>query len=305
MPTKQRQAQSLRRPGQHLTGAHIAALNSYGREQGVDDLGTVLARQFADHRAAIEARSGHRGTFELAAQTAQEPGGLVKPGLLLGENRIAGVADPVRDLDAVNLQTMRRLLKRSDDRTDALFEDPPVVEPPADATATSLAAFWGVTVFATLTTTTTNPAASPANLVHLYRFTLPFDFTTSVLTFETVSTRAAAKVGVGLYDADGLLLLQSGAISGATPGYHHPTFASVSLPHGDYYFGQTTDDILLTCRMFAFDTNFENLLNSNGIKWGTAAEAPVSPGVLPGVIAPANITANINNRPIVATMFEP
>lgn len=68
----------------------------------------------------LGAAAGHRGTVVLKKQKGKDTKGVVDATLDASEGRIENVEDPVKDLDAVNLRTLRRyLLQEEDNRLDA------------------------------------------------------------------------------------------------------------------------------------------------------------------------------------------
>lgn len=102
--------QNLRRTEDSLSGEEIAALN--GIQSG---LGNKLHRLFSSLGQAVSAQAGHKGTVGIKKQEARDVKGVTAPALLLDEDRVGGVADPVNDLDAVNLRTLRRYIEQIPD----------------------------------------------------------------------------------------------------------------------------------------------------------------------------------------------
>lgn len=100
---------NLRRIEESLSGEEIAALNGV-----FDGLGLKLQRVLVALAGGISAQAGHKGKVALAKQTAKDSTGRMAPALELDSDRIAGLADPIEDLDAVNLRTVRRLVEEAD-----------------------------------------------------------------------------------------------------------------------------------------------------------------------------------------------
>ncbi len=96
--------QNLKRHEESLSGEEIAKLNELA-----PGLGSKLHRMFAGLGSGLAAQAGHKGGVGIVKQKAKDLKGVITPALTLDEDRIAGIADPVNDLDAVNLRTLRRL----------------------------------------------------------------------------------------------------------------------------------------------------------------------------------------------------
>jgi len=118
-----RNLQNLRRVEESLNGGEIDALNKM-----LPGLGSKMQRILSTLGKAHSAQSGHFGPVGIAKQTQSDNRGVTQPALVLGggaatgkvgatapysnvgADRIAGLADPLDDLDAVNLRTTRRLI---------------------------------------------------------------------------------------------------------------------------------------------------------------------------------------------------
>lgn len=97
--------QNLKRVEESLTGNEIKALNDLST-----GLGHKLHRLFSSLGSSVAAQSGHKGGVGIVKQKAKDTKGVVEAALTLQEDRVAGLADPIEDLDAVNLRTLRRML---------------------------------------------------------------------------------------------------------------------------------------------------------------------------------------------------
>src|SRR5271168_1171514 len=89
-----------------LAGAQIEALNRV-----LPGLGLEIHTQLTTLAKAHTAHSGQAGPVGIAKQKDRAAGsrGLTPPGLILSQDRIAGVQDPMDDMDATNLRTTRRI----------------------------------------------------------------------------------------------------------------------------------------------------------------------------------------------------
>jgi len=93
----------------HIGGGIVDELNELK-----PGLGTKLVREI-NHRLTVittqlDAQAGHKGTVTIAKQTGNDDLGKPKPGILLEDDRVTGVAFPKAGSDAVNLDYFRSFL---------------------------------------------------------------------------------------------------------------------------------------------------------------------------------------------------
>ena len=132
-----------------------------------------------------------------------------------------------------------------------------------------------------LLTSLAEPAGA-SDRVHLYGFVLPFrQITTKVIT-EVTTLVAASLYSVGIYNADGtVLLIDSGTFNGASSGIKQNTITAVTLEPGPYLFAQTANTTTtLACRSWNLP-NIQALLNGTDRTNSARATNTSSSGVLP------------------------
>jgi hypothetical protein len=206
-----------------------------------------------------------------------------------------------RDLGKIKTEEDNQPPKQDISTTYEVVQTFPAPPPPINDNDSTY--FWAVYVSYPQGPAGTNPAASPANNVIVYEFVLPFSFTISQITIEITTARVSTnKVGVGLYNSDGNLLVQTGALNTGSLGFYVTPVSPVTVDAGKVFFAQTTNDISLSCRTMTLISQFADILNHTTIRIGTSNQSPPSAGVLPATIG--TLTAAINNRPIIATLFE-
>jgi hypothetical protein len=145
-------SQNLKRLEESLQGDEIARLNELS-----PGLGNKLHRMFSGLGSLISAQAGHKGTVAIKKQSSKNSQGIVDAALTMQEDRIAGVDDPIDDLDAVNLRTLRRSL--------------PVIEqvlPTPDKALKQVSRPIGMTNMKTVATDMTATYASDVLNEHLY-----------------------------------------------------------------------------------------------------------------------------------------
>lgn len=96
--------QNTKRIEETLQGTEIAKLNELS-----PGLGNKLHRMFSGLGNVQSAQAGHKGSVGIKKQKRINPQGITDAAIVLERDRIAGVDDPIDDLDAVNLRTLRRL----------------------------------------------------------------------------------------------------------------------------------------------------------------------------------------------------
>lgn len=122
----------------------------------------------------------------------------------------------------------------------------------------------------------------------------------------SITVAAAGAVGstvaVGIYDANGNKLLDSGTFIGGSATTQTLAIPMFSLNPGIYFFAQSASTpTTLTTQNITSSSNITALLNSQTVKkWGTCANSATGAGVLPTVCG--SITA-LGYNP-VAAVFE-
>lgn len=111
--------QNTRRINESITGEEIAKLNEVS-----PGLGNKLHRLLSTFGSSLAAQAGHKGSVGVVKQKTKNQQGIIDPALTLQQDRIAGVDDPIDDLDAVNLRTLRRLLGQLTEDEDAIPVNP-------------------------------------------------------------------------------------------------------------------------------------------------------------------------------------
>ena len=156
--------------------------------------------------------------------------------------------------------------------------------------------FYGVCINAGPNSVTSAVLAS-VNLVKVYQFVLPFRAIVRNLTFEIEVLSVGGLCSVGLYSADGnILRVHSGAVSTTTTGIKNVVASAVTLEPGVYFHSWTGDNITFKLRSFVSAQGWNNLINNNANRVGSAANPSVA-GVLPATLGA--ITPTAANTPAV------
>lgn len=146
--------------------------------------------------------------------------------------------------------------------------------------------------------------ANTSNQVALIRVYMPSAITVSLITFSVLSSDAGKFWGVGLYDLDGNLILDSGpVVMPASPLINqmlHSSISPVTIGSGIYWMASSTNSPSSTLRSVSTPSASTNLLNDGVAILGAAANPSVA-GQLPattGAITTPPITGN-NIAPLI------
>ncbi len=165
--------------------------------------------------------------------------------------------------------------------------------------------FIGVGIYAPASLTGTGTIVSANDEVQVFQFVLPFRVVVrNIVTSVVTQAGAGKKYGVGLYDVDKNLVLETGAIAGDGGTVKNKTsITAVTLEPGVYYHAQTTDDAA-TLKMlgYSFSAAPQDVLNEQTEKRWAKATNTASAGVLPATLG--DLT-NVATRSPVFTSYEP
>ncbi len=129
------------------------------------------------------------------------------------------------------------------------------------------------------------------------QFVLPFRAVVNQITTEvTTGGGASKKYGVGIYDRDSNLLVETGALDANTTQVNNTSVTATTLEPGVYFLAWTADTTTVQLRSLIFNTAIVANINSPATakKIGTAANNGTN-GVLPATLG--TITAAIINSP--------
>lgn len=109
---------------------------------------------------------------------------------------------------------------------------------------------------------TTGTQVTPtANVLQVVQFYLTSAITVGRITVNVTTSVASGKILVGLYDANGNKVVDSGAIDASSNGFQVGTLGPVALYPGTYYFAQTASSTSI--QAIAFNTpDLSTFLNS-------------------------------------------
>jgi hypothetical protein len=249
--------------------------------------GDELNDRFKRIAEQLEAACGLRGDINLASDLHME------------ENLVREVSDPVEDTDAVNLRTLKKLL-RCENLVNILEEcweysellDDVVESTPGAALSGSFDFIVAGRLYVP-STLTTGTSHGTANTVVVFLWVLPFDFTVTKFVIENTNAVASKFFAGGIYNSLGQLVLDSGPQSTAVASRKTITPSSpVKLAAGNYYLAHTSNDTTAQIRKLQNAQTHQNILNNNKARAGTAANASVA-GQLPsslGTITAFNTT---------------
>ena len=157
------------------------------------------------------------------------------------------------------------------------------------------------------------PIITPGNLVAIlissgvnatwaFQFVLPLRITLSkIITEITTGGAAGKKYGVGLYDKDKNLLVETGALDAEAVAINSTSVTAITLEPGVYWQAQTTDDAATQARgLGSAVVDVWDLANKNNTRSGTGNAS--SAGVLPATLG--TITKSTIRFPVVI-LLEP
>lgn len=161
--------------------------------------------------------------------------------------------------------------------------------------------FWGVNINHPIVTTTSAAVLGSNDQVKVKQFVLPFRVVVGLISFDVTTLEAATNGGLGLYDAGGSLVVETGAIDVSSTGIQQITISPTStLEPGVYFLAYTADGTTARFRGINTGSNTDNLLNAGSVaKAGRAANSSSS-GVLPATLG--TITAE-NGNPMALVLF--
>ena len=129
--------------------------------------------------------------------------------------------------------------------------------------------------------------------IRTIQFVLPFRAVVRRIALEISTLSVGDNLGVGLYDASGNLILESGAISTTTTGVKTASITAVTLEPGVYFHAETADNTTVQIRKVSISSNVRNLLNAYATdKCGIAANTSTA-GVLPATLGAITATTNV------------
>lgn len=268
---------------------------------GLADALNDRLKRAAEH---LEATAGLRGQVNIANTMAME------------DNTISELKDPVEPQDAVNkryldkqleCENLVRILEECADFSEALDNENDT--PPATGTAPLY--FVGVTVgYAPFPSDNAIAVSNSANDMRLTLFWLPFDFTVKYVSCWNVGTIANRPFGVGLYTSGGVLVVNSGVLSGTGDSLRRVTLTNTVLLKSSHYWlassggiaGQTPTSII---GCIGAATKNQGIMNSGRVRKGklvTALSGAVD-GVLPSTIDTTLIVSDAGFG-VVMVLFE-
>ena len=130
------------------------------------------------------------------------------------------------------------------------------------------------------------------NQIRLIQFVLPFRAVVRRLALEISTLSVGGNLGVGLYDAGGNLILESGAISTTTTGIKTASITAVTLEPGVYFHVETADNTTVQVRKVGLSAQVRNLLNANAVEKSGLAANTSTAGVLPATLGAIIVTTN-------------
>ncbi len=137
-----------------------------------------------------------------------------------------------------------------------------------------------------------------------YQFVLPFRTVVRKITSEiTTGGGASKKYGVGLFDVNGDLILETGALDANTTQILTTSITAVTLEPGIYWLGQTSDSATTAMRVVVRGTIERDIfINSGTIIFDATTSNAGSAGVLP-----SSMGSLVNNavRQPGAVLFQP
>lgn len=152
-------------------------------------------------------------------------------------------------------------------------------------------------------TLTVSAITSGVNQTRAYQFVLAIGITfTEIITEITTGGAAGKFYGVGIYDKDKNLIVETGALDAEAVAINSTTVAATTLRRGEtYWLAQTTDDSATVARSFGSTfVDVWDLANKNTARAGTGNAG--SAGVLPAMLG--TITPSVARFPM-ATLLEP
>jgi hypothetical protein len=160
----------------------------------------------------------------------------------------------------------------------------------------------GIQAFDSLTATSTIVSAN--DQVRVFQFVLPFRAVVRNIVSQVGGTPGAggSKYGMGLYDVDKNLLLETGALAADASGRIRTTITAVTLEPGVYFFAQTVDDSTATFLALNVAASPFDALNEGTTKRVGSTANAASAGVLPATLGV--ITASTTRKPAFV-LFEP
>jgi hypothetical protein len=262
---------------------------------GLADALNDRLKRAAEH---LEATAGLRGQVNIANTMAME------------DNPISELKDPVAPQDAVNLRTLKkmlecenlvRILEECADFSEALDNENDTVTPVGFGNPAA-AFFIGMQVINIPAALGFAGIVPVSNDVKGALFMLPFDFTVSALTFYRNAGFAGEKAGVGLYNANRVLVVDSGPQDMSTGTAKRITITPVALSAGMYYLASTGSSGGTPPSVLVLPTNTAELpvLNSGVTRYGKVTSGG-SAGQLPSTL-PAFTTTEGSAMPYV--LFE-
>jgi len=140
--------------------------------------------------------------------------------------------------------------------------------------------------------------------MRLSQFVLSIQLRVRLIKVEvTTGGGASSLLGIGVYDKDGNLLLESGAQDANTIGAQSYTLSTpVLLEPGIYFLGWSSDSTsTATVRVDVSGNDLTDLLNTGTVKKAGLGANDSSAGILPATMG--TITASGNIPPLI--VFEP
>ncbi len=138
--------------------------------------------------------------------------------------------------------------------------------------------------------------------VAVFQFVLPFRAKVAQISWwVTTGGGSGKKLGIGIYDANKNLLLESGAVDGNTTGQAVVSITAVTLEPGIYWLAATSDSATTQVVTLEDSSTVGQILNKTATLFGTAANAATA-GVLPATLG--TITAATTRAAIMA-VFAP
>ena len=150
---------------------------------------------------------------------------------------------------------------------------------------------------------TTQELIGSVNQVLAFQFVLPFRAIIRTITSEVTTSEASSLYAMGIYSIDGnTLLVDSGAISGASSGVKSVTITAVTLEPGVYWFAQTSNATATIIHRSLNVTGLAGIINGGSQEKTILAGNASSSGVLPATLG--SLTATTTRLPGVG-VFSP
>lgn len=223
-----------------LTGQEIKALNATS-----PGLGDKMHRLISMLGQAHSAQAGFKGPVGFAKQQGRDELQRELPGFMLSGQRAADADDAIDDTDLTTLRQVRRLISQAKDEV-SVEEAEPTEEVAEDPVSGALPyIFFGLSnPWSSLggTSGLTTGFAFLDRTLALWGFCIDFPMEVASLTWELTLNASAIEYSWGVYDANGVLLINTGLHAETVTGFKtHTVDPPVTLLEGFYFLGYNKD----------------------------------------------------------------